>query len=154
MNLHRRDIMEAAAAILAGFLAGPALAATESTAAGPVTPARVSALMQRLTGFALLDDTFADYALSTLDEVAKARLAAVLDETDPVRITQQLGSLATDLLRLSYTSKDSTGAYLDIQQAVAWQAAGIKPLTQCDPQGFGGWSRAPGVEATDTGAGK
>ena len=154
IDLSRRQALHAVIAALAAAPFARAFAAATDPA--PALDAkRLVPFMERITGLPLADETFAQWMLDNLDAAARDRLAAAAAQAQiwsDERFAQEiqpagaLGDLADAVLRLCFTGKGKTGGetvYVDYLQALAWRAAGIKPGTQCDPAGFGGWAKPP-----------
>lgn len=157
MDISRRQALHAVIAALAALSASPfARAFAAATDPAPALDAkRLVRFMERIAGLPLADETFAQWMLDTLDAAALDRLAGAASLSDAwsdERFAQEiqpagaLGDLAGAVLRLCFTGKGETGGetiYVDYLQALAWRAAGVKPGTQCDPAGFGGWAKPP-----------
>lgn len=158
MDLQRREAAKAIAGLFVAWAATPIAKSFAATAAGDAAALdakRLTRFMERIAGLSLWDQTFAQWMIDSLDSLGRERLATLVasaegwpderfrQETQPGGV---LGDVADAVLRLCFTGKAEVNGkpvYVDYLQALAWRAAGVKPGTQCDPAGFGGWAKPP-----------
>lgn len=158
MDLQRRETAKAIAGLFVAWAATPvgrSFAATAASDVANLDAKRLTRFMERIAGLSLWDQTFAQWMIDSLDGVARERLATLVAGSEAwtdERVTQEiqpggvLGDVADAVLRLCFTGKAEVNGkpvYVDYLQALAWRAAGVKPGTQCDPAGFGGWAKPP-----------